>query len=386
MRRKMPIPLLVGMLLVVMLAGGVGAQENGVSEARFARLARGINLAFWFWYGPDDLEEAAGYFTAKDFDLIRELGFTFVRVPIDLDFLLDEKSPDLLNSDALAVLDGAIEAIVDADLAVMVDLHSTSLADAEAAIYSGRLEDDPDFAGLFINFWRSLAAHLSATDPERVFLEPMNEPVFEDDPERWIPIQDALLAAIREGAPEHTLVATGALWSSRETLLALEPVSDPNVVYNFHFYEPFLFTHQGADWAGDVVYLRDIPYPSSPEAVQPAADQLEEGWLRDWVLYYGEERWDTGVIESLLATVGAWAGEHGVRVICNEFGAYTRYAWPEDRVRWTHDTRSGLEKYGIGWAMWEYDGDFGLVRRRGGETTVDGALAGALGLTLQAQR
>ena len=32
----------------------------------------------------------------------------------------------------------------------------------------------------------------------------------------------------------------------------MEPLHDSNVIYNFHFYEPFLFTHQGAlDEPGD---------------------------------------------------------------------------------------------------------------------------------------
>jgi aryl-phospho-beta-D-glucosidase BglC (GH1 family) len=360
---------------------GARAQAPGVSDERFARLSRGIGLVGWFWYAPENLEDVAAYFTPGDFARIRSLGFTFVRVPIDLGFLMDESDDDRLNDERLAVFDHALEQMLAADLAVMVDLHSTSLEDANASNYSGALED-PEFVPVFIEFWRSFAAHLSAYDPEMVFIEPMNEPVFEDDPAAWYPIQAALLAAIRESAPEHTLIATSALWSGLDTFLTIEPLDDPNIVYNFHFYEPFLFTHQGADWTWWLVEsLRGVPYPSSPVAVQPVIDQYDNEEIRQQLSWYGEEGWNIAIIDERIALAAAWADQHGVRVICNEFGTYARYAPPADRVQWIFDTRTTFEKYQIGWAMWEYDGGFGLVRRENGQTFVDVDAARALGLT-----
>jgi len=287
---------LAALLLAALLTAGVvpapaGAQEAGVSDSRFAHLARGTNLTGWFWYGPDNLGAMDSYFTADDFATIRGLGFTFVRVPIDLEVLLDRSQPDLLNPDRLAVLDHALDGILAADLAVIVDLHSTSLADSDAAVYSAALEGDPAFVDLFAAFWKSLAAHLSVRDPEYVFIEPMNEPVFQDDPQAWLPIQERLIAVIRASAPQHTLIATSALWSGLDTFLRLTPVSDPNVVYNFHYYEPFIFTHQGAAWTWfAVIGLSDVPYPSSPEAVQPVLKRVGDPTVAGFIRDYGEER------------------------------------------------------------------------------------------------
>jgi hypothetical protein len=152
------------------------------------------------------------------------------------------------------VLDDAIAEITAADLAVIVDIHSISLSASNAANYSGALDSDDALVANFLAFWRTFAAHLAATtDPEWVFIEPMNEPVFESNPARWTAIQRDLLAAIREQAPDHTLLATSTNWSSLDTFVELEPLDDPNIVYNFHFYEPFLFTHQGATWSWWVV-------------------------------------------------------------------------------------------------------------------------------------
>lgn len=371
------------LIVLALPAPATRAQQPGVSDGRFARLARGINLTGWFWYAPPTLEEVDAVYTADDFALIHDLGFTYVRVPFDMGFLLDEADPDLLNDETLAVFDRGLDRILAADLAVIVDLHSTSLADSDASVYSGALEQDDAYVETFIAFWQSLAGHLSVRDPEYVFVEPMNEPVFEDNPARWPPMQERIVAAIREVAPEVTILATGALWSGIDTFLTLEPLDDPNLVYNFHFYEPFLFTHQGATWGWDVVApLRDVPYPSNPEALAPLVDDAPTAEIANYLRWYGEERWDAASIDARIGEVAAWAEQHEVRVICNEFGAYGDYAPVDDRVTWIRDTRTALEHYGFGWAMWDYDQGFGLVLRTGSTTIVDEAVAGALGLTV----
>lgn len=378
--------LIVTLLFIAIPSPQTEAQDsNGISDARFARLARGINLPFWFWYAPEPPEIIDTYFTADDFAHIESMGFTFVRIPFDFEFLYDADNPTLLNEENLGYFDRGLDKALAAGLAVIVDLHSTSLDDSDNAIYSGRLEDDPAFVNTFEQFWRSLASHLSARDPDYVFFELMNEPVFEDTPSAWLPIQERLVTAVREVAPFHTLIVSGALWSSRDTLVEMPLLADPNVVYNFHFYDPFLFTHQGATWTGwwVVEVLRGVPYPSSPEAVASVLKAYSEEEIRNEVAYYGDERWDAARIDAAIAPVAAWATQNNVRVICNEFGVLGDYAPPADRAQWIFDVRTTFEKYNIGWSMWEYDSIFGLARREKDRTWVEIDIVRALGLTLQ---
>jgi len=49
--------------------------------------------------------------------------------------------------------------------------------------------------------------------------------------------QAQIAAAIRAGAPRHTIIAAGARWSDDDDLVFQEPLRDPNIIYNFHFYE-----------------------------------------------------------------------------------------------------------------------------------------------------
>ena len=44
--------------------------------------------------------------------------------------------------------------------------------------------------------------------------------------------------AIREGAPQQTIIVEGARWADDDDFFFTEPPRDPKVIYNFHFYEP----------------------------------------------------------------------------------------------------------------------------------------------------
>lgn len=361
---------------------GVTPTSSGTAALRYPRLAKGVNLAGWFWYAPEGDENIRARFSDEEFRSLRRTGLTYVRVPIDPGFLLDESSPDLLNAHNLGLVDEAIKRLIAADLAVFVDLHSTSISDSNAANYSKSLENT-EFADLFVRWWEFFAAHLSQYDPEMLILGPMNEPVFQDNSAVWTRLQVRLVKAIRAKAPKHTIVAVGAKWSSLDSLVNLTPLDDTNIVYDFHFYEPFPFTHQGATWSSkEVIPLRNVPYPSSPEGVAPLAAALKDAGARQLLTQYGYERWDADIIKQRLQRAADWAKRNNTAVICAEFGVFRDYSPSADRVRWIEDTRSALEGLGIGWAMWEYDQGFGLAQRSAGVVKVDEAVVKALGLNL----
>ncbi|GAB4156749.1 MAG: hypothetical protein Fur0046_36690 [Cyanobacteria bacterium J069] len=350
--------------------------------ARADVLARGVNLANWFWY-PD--RSNPNPYTKKDFALMKQMGFTYVRIPIDFSALYSDSAPNRLNPKALTRLNRAIAQIQSQKLGVVIDLHSTPLIDGSQNNYSASLEN-PQFRRMFTAFWRSLAAHLhKTTNPERTFIQPMNEPVFRDNPKAWEPIQQELLRAIREAAPQHTLIAVSAFWQNISTLVQLQPLPDKNVIYDFHFYEPFIFTHQGAPWIGDTVEgrLRNVPYPASFDSVQPLAQQVSDPAARAAILDYGQQRWDIDKLRSRIGEAAQWARQNGVELICTEFGVYAAYASAADRTRWMRDARTVFEELGIGWASWGYvDDNFGFAEWRGNQPILDREIVKALGLKL----
>ena len=346
-------------------------------------LRRGLNLSHWFAQARSahgyNQEHLTTYTTASDVALIRRLGFDHVRLSVDPALLFTPANVEIVQRDRLQELERAIRMIIDADLAVVIDMHPTP--DFKKAL--GR---DDGQVERFADFWRDLAGRFARLPVNRVVFEILNEPEFEDR-YRWSGVQAKLLAGVRQAAPRHTAIVSGHRSANIEELLSLEPVRDANVIYNFHFYLPQIFTHQGAAWGRPFWrHLAAVPYPSSADNVAPVADGLSDDVSRLLVTRYGYEQWSGARIRAEIQQVAAWAKKRNVRVRCNEFGVYRRVAPASDRVRWIADVRTALEMYGIGWTMWDYAGGFGLVTKQSGQIVVDQPIVSALGLGADATR
>jgi endoglucanase len=353
------------------------ASSSNQPEARTTRLKRGINASHWFAQVRDatgyTAEHLATHVTAQDLALIRSLRFDHVRVSVDPTPMWAPGQLRMISAEHVAQLTRAVAMVLAHDLALVVDIHPSTE-------FKRKLETDDRHVEVFVEFWRALAAHLAAMDPGRVFLEVLNEPEF-TDAYRWAGVQAKLVAAIRQSAPDHTIIVTGHRWSGIDDLLALEPLADRNLLYSFHFYAPHLFTHQGATWGlTHWRQLENVPYPSSPEGLQPMTATIADDLTRLRLIRYGHDRWSAERIEAEIGQVAAWARRHQVRVTCNEFGVHRRAANPSDRTTWIGDVRIALERHGIGWTMWDYAGDFGIVTKAGDQTAVDHAIVKALGL------
>jgi aryl-phospho-beta-D-glucosidase BglC (GH1 family) len=352
------------------------AQEKPVHlAARFERLRRGINLSHWFSqaanYSKSHLDT---HTTAQDLALIKSMGFDHVRFPIEPAPLLSETpDPSILNTTYLGYVDSALDMILATGLAVIIDIHPSDE-------FKLRMARDERTIEAFRKFWLAFASHLAKRDPEVVFLEVINEPMVEDA-YRWYGIQGKLITAIRSGAPNHTIIACGHRWSGLSEMLFLEPYADRNIIYNFHYYEPFAFTHQGATWAGpNLPFYKNVPYPSSPEAVKLLLDTIPDDPARYNLLRYGEDNWNAQRIDRELGAAEAWAAKHRVYITCNEFGAFRKVVKAADRVNWLQDMRLALEKHNIGWTMWDYGGGFAVVNKVNGQAQRDPEVLKALGL------
>lgn len=335
-----------------------------VSAARFERMTKGINLSHWWAQNGDySMERLRRDVSRPDFDQLARSGFRHVRLTLE---------PKALDGDGkTALLKRRIEDAHDAGLAVIVDCHPEDG-------YKDEVKKDPS---AWVVWWGNLAAELKEEDPNYTFFEPMNEPTFEDGT-KWRETQRMAIDAIRKSAPGHTVIASGAKWSGIADLLSFEPYKDlGNVVYNFRCYDPFVFTHQGATWGWELSkFMKDIPYPSSPEAVRSALPKIENEEARKAVSGYGDERWNAQKIEDRLRPVMDWGRKNRVYVTCNEFGAYKPFAPTNSRTAWIRDTRTVLEKLRIGWTMWDYQGGFGAFSGNPGNRSGDSNVLSALGL------
>ncbi len=348
-----------------------------IAFARAQHLKRGINVSHWFSQNAPDYSanHTDAETTPDDIALIAKLGFDNVRLSIDATPLEQyPRGADGLNDEFMVRLDRALDSILDHGMAVQVDLHP------EEPYKQGVRASDSSVDRL-VQLWRKLAAHYANRDPERVFFEVMNEPE-EGDPYRWAGIQARVAAAIREVAPHHTIIVTGPNYSDIVDLLTQHSLPDGNAIYNFHFYDPHEFTHQGASWGAPFwIYEHGIPYPPPEGSMAELVKQIPDPADRYRLENYWLDHWDAHRIRLMIDEAAEWGKTNKVPLLCNEFGVYREAAPPASRLAWLRDVRTALEADGIGWAMWDFHEGFGVaVKDKDGRSVVDPDTVDALAL------
>ncbi|MGD0737239.1 MAG: cellulase family glycosylhydrolase [Terracidiphilus sp.] len=373
--------LLAGCLAVVISLSFPSLAQDHATDvktavARAQHLKRGINVSHWFSQNVADYSAShtETFTDDQDIALIAKMGFDNVRLSIDAVPL--EQGRGGLNANFVARLDKAVDTMLADGLAVTIDLHPEDA-------YKQQLRTGNEGVDRLTLLWRRLAAHFAVRDPDRVFFEILNEPEV-NDAYRWAGIQARVAAAIREVAPHNTIIATGPNYSDIVDLLTQHPLPDGNVIYNFHFYDPHEFTHQGAGWGTPWwIYAHNIPYPATESSMAELVKEVPDQADRYQLERYWLDHWDAHRIRLTIDEAAAWGTANGVPLICNEFGVFRDHSDPASRNAWIHDVRTALEADGIGWAMWDYRGNFGVVIKQGSEPAKpDPATVTALGLTL----
>ena len=172
---------------------------------------------------------------------MKAVGLDFIRLPIEPSRFYD------VNSLNWQGLNATIARANQLGLTVIVDLHPIFSTQDAALAGNG----DPRYTALLTK----MANYLSKCNQSKVALELMNEPIAAGDDKcpaefNWNNWQRKFYTAARAGNKNITLILTGACWGGIDGLLKVEKIADPNVIYSFHDYDPFQFSHQSASWAG----------------------------------------------------------------------------------------------------------------------------------------
>jgi len=164
-----------------------------------------------------------------------------------------------------------------------------------------------------------------------------------------------MITAIRASDTTHTILFGDVQWYSIDTLKKRTVLSDSNVIYVFHDYDPFIFTHQGATWA-NMASTHDLPYPYSADRWSQFYSDLGFSPFMDaWILSAAKSYYATGnrsALRNHVLLAKSWAVKNNVPVICNEFGAYDGSSRLEDRARYYTDIVSVFDELQIPWQEW----------------------------------
>jgi endoglucanase len=323
-------------------------------------LKHGVNLSNWF------IDSGREPLVARDFDQIKAAGFDHVRIPVNpesLGFsLYDGESGRVLFD--FSNLDAAIGLARDHGLSAILDIRPSDGLMTQ-------IEQDPRAEVGLVSLWQHIAEHYKPYSTSTVVFELLDEPRFKGAGGPYRTLIGDVVAAIRQVTPKTTLIVDLPKSATLDGFDDFVQLPDDNTVYAFHFYEPYIITHQGMKAApafGRALrYFRGLPYPS--QGVNAATNYAPDGGDTDEVKKevgdYTTPGWDAGHIAGRIKMAADWAAANHRRVICTEFGVARRFIDPASRYLWIADTRKALEANNIGWALWDYTDAFGITKLTG---------------------
>ena len=256
------------------------------------------------------------------FDLVNDAGFDFVRLPVRWNTHADMEYPYTIDPAFFARIDQVVGWALERDLTLIVNLHH----------YEEMAWDPWSHKDRFLGLWRQIADHYKGY-PVNVIFELLNEPNDQLNASLWNQYLVEGLAVVRETNPARDVVIGPVNWNAYDWLSTLDVPGDEHLIVTFHYYLPFQFTHQGAEWIG----------------------AESEQWLGT--------AWGSDAEQAELTRhfdeVAEWAQRKNVRILLGEFGVYNK-ADMEARARWTTFVREQAEGHGFAWAYWEFGSGFGV--------------------------
>ncbi|MDB5273978.1 MAG: hypothetical protein JWO58_2345 [Chitinophagaceae bacterium] len=355
----------------------VFSSAQSLAMKRASHIGKGMNLS-WLdqrWKGTEQ-QQHRDYVNLDDLphykaqiELIHKMGFQFLRFPVCFDLWYADKAPyELLRPSYYQVLDSIIKWTGEKNMLLSIDYHHGTLDN----------EHYQDQATRICFIWSEIARQYKHTDPERIFFELFNEPNRINESE-WQETVIRIIHSVRKEAPHHTLIVGATKWNSLAALIEMPTLPDKNLIYTFHFYDPFLFTHQGASWTGDPTSTIGMPYPYRPKDMPDMDEKAQATWAKRLYESYPEQA-NYNALFTALQTASTWSKEHSVPVLCGEWGAYKKYAHEEDRCQYINDMYTILTQLHIPNAMWEWDAGFSFFQDEPAEDGVDDCLKKAMRL------
>lgn len=339
-------------------------QSRSVVFKRAQSLDRGISISWLEQTWVKQPLDVDGLKNA-DLELLKKLGFKSIRLPVAFNYFEAEHTP---SDRVFATIDKVIKQCHTYGFKLVIDYHYGGLSD------TNYLTETPKI----IDLWVKLAKRYRHISPDELFFELYNEPA-KINPKVWKDAAYNIATAIRKVDKQRTLVIGASNYNSIYELSRFVRLADENIIYTFHFYEPFFFTHQGAGWVGDQVATTGVSFPYNAENF-PALNPKAKGTAGEsnYSLYRTDGNEQS--LNDKLQIVKSWANKYDVPIICGEYGVYNKYADPDSRCRYMKAMRAILQKLGIPGMIWDYNGSFSLFTGKPSAQTLPACMKAAIGL------
>lgn len=315
---------------------------------------KGVNLTNWFQASNARQIQFTKY-RKKDFEQIKSLGCDVIRLPINLHYMTDGAPNYTIDPLFYNFLDQAVAWAEALGIHLILDNHT----------FDPAANTDPNVGIILEKVWKQMAAHYK-NHSTYLYYEILNEPHGISDAQ-WNSIQQKVITAIRTVDTRHTIIVGPAGWNSYNNLSQMPVYNDDNLIYTFHFYDPFIFTHQGASWSDPSMEpLAGVPFPYQANRMPTFPNALRGTWVENAFNGYNNEGTVTKV-KQLIDIAVQFKQQRNIKIFCGEFGVYIPNSNNSDRVFWYDTVRKYLEEKGIAWTSWDYHGGFGLYKNGGND-------------------
>ena len=313
---------------------------------------KGFNLLDFF--SPNPMTQRMKT-TEEHFKWMRDWGFDFVRIPIAYPSYLDfDRSRNILPEEIYKISEQAVDTIDSiVSMAHKHKMHvSLNLHRAPGYCVNAGF-DEPynlwrDQAALdaFCFHWNMWAKRYKNVSRKKISFDLLNEPSMREDMndqhskrsavpgESYRKLALAAAEAIRKENPKHLIIADGNNVGNS----VIPEIMDLNIAQSCRGYYPGAISHYKAPWANKDV--DNLPEPKWPGKV-------------------GDKDFNRAMLETYYQP---WIelANGGVGVHCGECGCWNKT--PHDVfLSWFGDVLDILGDHKIGFALWEFIGDFGLL-------------------------
>lgn len=242
---------------IVTANNSVAQPGDPISDiSAFCSNQKGFNLL-----GKFDVSWSNSGFTQKEFSTIKDLGFNFVRLPLDYRTYTQAGNWDNFIELQLAKIDQAVQWGAQYNVHVCINLHrapgycvnSTTLPVNQQL----NLWTDSVAQKAFVKHWEFFANRYKNISADQLSFNLVNEPSNVSE-EVYVTVMKKAIDVIHQITPNRVIFVDG-LEYGRKVLLSLK--DKPNIAQAMHSYDPFQLTHYKADWVSG---SSDWPVPQWP--------------------------------------------------------------------------------------------------------------------------
>ncbi|MCR5670319.1 MAG: glycoside hydrolase family 5 protein [Butyrivibrio sp.] len=327
---------------------------------KFEGYQRGVNLGGWLSQADEKTKQHYDTFITKpDIERIASWKCDHVRLPVD--YIVIEGEDGSMLEDGYTYIDNCISWCREYGLNLLIDMHNTYGYTFDPLEVNGDKEiffHNEELQQRFYQMWDRISKRYAGN--KDVAFELLNEVISPDVAESWNAIADKTIDVIRKNAPEAYVVVGGVRYNNVQSVPLLNPPKDDHVVYNFHCYEPMVFTHQKAWWMKEMENVT-AEYPAPLSEYAEKSKVFDPAWAGA-VLNMKAKETGKDYFEELFAPALEAGKKNNAPLYCGEYGVIDQAPTNPSTINWIKDIHDTFERHGIGRALWVYkEKDFGII-------------------------